>query len=95
MSGGIEDVKIAIIEALIKEEGEATAERMLYAYHEINERFRDVERLVKFVEENLADEVEVRRFKHYPYRDDIETVILLKLKNYSRNRRGHDDFNPS
>jgi len=51
MSGEVESVKMTIIEALMKEEGEATAERMLYAYHKINEKFRDVERFVKFVEE--------------------------------------------
>ena len=54
---------------------------MLYAFHRIKERFRSVEELLEFVEENLADKVEVRRFKHYPFRDDVETVILLRLKN--------------
>ena len=81
MSGEVESVKATIIQALVKEEGEATAERMLYAYHRIKERFRNVGELLKFVEENLAGEVEVRSFKHYPFRDDIETVILLRLKN--------------
>ena len=81
MSGEVESVKTTIIEALVKEEGEATAERMLYAFHRIKERFRSVEELIEFVEENLAGEVEVRRFKHYPYRDDVEPVILLRLRN--------------
>jgi len=81
MSGEVESVKATIIQALIKEEGEATAERMLYAYHSIKERFRSVEELIEFVEENLAGKVEVRRFKHYPFRDDVETVVLLRLRN--------------
>jgi len=67
MSEGIEDVKMTIVEALIREEGEATAERMLYAYHKIKERFRNVEELLEFVEENLTDKVEVRKFKHRRY----------------------------
>ena len=81
MSKGIENIKMMIIEALTKEEGEATAERTLYAYHRIRERFRDVEELLEFVKENLGDEVEVRQFKRYPYRDDVETVNLLRLRN--------------
>ncbi len=81
MSGEVESVKVALVEALRKEEGVATAERLLYAYHRLKERFRNVEELLEFVEENLADEVEVREHKHYPYRDDVERVVLLRLKN--------------
>jgi len=81
MSGEVESVKATIIQALIKEEGEATAERMLYAYHRIKERFRNVKELIKFIEENLTDKVEVRSFKHYPFRDDVEPVVLLRLRN--------------
>ena len=81
MSGEVESVKTTIIQALVKEEGEVTAERMLYAYHSIKERFRNVEELLEFVKENLGDEVEVRQFKRYPYRDDVETVFLLRLRN--------------
>ena len=81
MSGEVESVKTTIIQALVKEEGEATAERMLYAYHKIKERFRNVKELLKFIEENLADKVEIRTFKHYPFRDDVEPVFLLRLRN--------------
>jgi len=81
MSGEVESVKVAVVEALRKEEGVATAERLLYAYHRLKERFRSVEELLKFVKENLMDEVEVREHKHYPYRDDVERVVLLRLKN--------------
>ena len=38
MSRNVKEIKIVIVEALIKEEGEVTAERMLYAYHRIRER---------------------------------------------------------
>jgi len=41
------------IEIEVKEEGVATAERLLYAYHRLKERFRNVKELLKFVEENL------------------------------------------
>ncbi|MCD6593664.1 hypothetical protein J7L00_06245 [Candidatus Bathyarchaeota archaeon] len=81
MSGEAERVKVALVEALRKEEGVATAERLLYAYHRLKERFRNVEELLEFVEENLAGEVEVREHRHYPYRDDVERVVLLRLKN--------------
>ena len=81
MSGEVESVKVVVVEALRREEGVATAERLLYAYHRLRERFRNVEELLEFVEENLAGEVEVREHKHYPYRDDVEKVILLRLKN--------------
>ena len=81
MSGEVESVKVAVVEALRKEEGVATAERLLYAYHRLKERFRNVEELLEFVRENLAGEVEVREHKHYPYRDDVERVVLLRLKN--------------
>ena len=80
MSGEVEGVKV-VVEALRKEEGVATAERLLYAYHRLKESFRSVEELLKFVKENLMDEVEVREHKHYPYRDDVERVVLLRLKN--------------
>ena len=81
MNGEVESVKVVVVEALRKEEGVATAERLLYAYHRLKERFRNVEELLKFVKENLMDEVEVREYKHYPYRDDVERVVLLRLKN--------------
>jgi len=84
MSGEVESVKVAVVEALRKEKGMATAERLLYAYHRLKERFRNVEELLKFVEENLVDEVEVRERKYYPYRDDVEKVIYLRLKNPSK-----------
>ena len=83
MSGDAEEVKMAIVEALRKEEGEATAERMLYAYYKLKTRFRSVRELIEFVKENLVDEVEVREHKHYPYRDDVGKVIYLRLKNPS------------
>jgi len=54
MSGEVESVKVVVVEALRKEEGVATAERLLYAYHRLKERFRNVEELLEFVEENLA-----------------------------------------
>ena len=84
MNGEVESVKVVVVEALRKEEGVATAERLLYAYHRLKERFRNVEELLKFVKENLVDEVEVREHKHYPYRDDVGKVIYLRLKNPSK-----------
>ena len=84
MSGEVESVKVAVVEALKREEGVATAERLLYAYHRLRERFRSVEELLKFVEENLLDEVEVREHRHYPYRDDVEKTVYLRLKNPSK-----------
>ena len=95
MSGEVESVKVAIVEGLKKEEGEATAERMLYAYYKLKTRFRNVRELIEFVEENLVDEVEVREHRLYPYRDDLGKVILLRLKNPPEEERGHDGFNPS
>ena len=83
MSGDAEEIKMVIVEALRREEGVATAERLLYAYHRLRERFRNVEELLEFVEENLAGEVEVREHKHYPYRDDVEKVILLRPVSYT------------
>jgi len=81
MSGEVESVKVALVEALKREEGVATAERLLYAYHRLRERFRSVEELLEFVEENLLDEVEVEEHRHYPYRDDVEKTVYLRLKN--------------
>ena len=81
MSGDAEEIKMVIVEALRREEGVATAERLLYAYHRLRERFRSVEELLEFVEENLLDEVEVREHRHYPYRDDVEKTVYLRLKN--------------
>jgi len=84
MSGEVESVKVALVEALKREEGVATAERLLYAYHRLRERFRSVEELLEFVEENLVDEVEVGEHRHYPYRDDVEKTVYLRLKNPSK-----------
>jgi len=84
MSGDAEEIKMVIVEALRREEGVATAERLLYAYHRLRERFRSVEELLEFVEENLLDEVEVREHRHYPYRDDVEKTVYLRLKNPSK-----------
>ena len=83
MSGEAESVKMAIVEGLRKEEGEATAGRMLYAYYKLKTRFRNVKELIEFVKENLADKVEIREHKPYPYRDDVGKVIYLRLKNPS------------
>ena len=41
MSGEVESVKVAVVEALGKEEGMVTAERLLYAYHRLKEGFRN------------------------------------------------------
>jgi len=49
MNRNVKEIKIVIVEALIKEEGEVTAERMLYAYHRIRERFRNVEELLELL----------------------------------------------
>jgi len=53
------DVKNVIIEALRKEGGVATGDRLIYAYIRIKERFRNSRELIGFVKENLADQVEV------------------------------------
>jgi len=76
-------VKMAVVEALRKEEREATAERMLYAYHRLKERFRSVKQFMEFVEENLVNGIKVREHKHYPYRNDMGKAIYLRLKNTS------------
>ena len=86
-SEGIEDVKMTIVEALIREEGEATAERMLYAYHKIKERFRNVEELLEFVEENLTDKVRLRNSST----DDISSEV----EESSEEGRGQEGFNQS
>ena len=76
-------VKMAVVEALRKEEREATAERMLYAYHRLKERFRSVKQLMESIEENLVNGVKVREHKHHPYKDDMGKAIYLRLKNTS------------
>jgi len=76
------DVKRVIIEALRKEGGVATGDRLIYAYIRIKERFRNSRELIGFVKENLADEVEVIEEILYPYRDDVEKAIFLRLRGF-------------
>jgi len=76
------DVKNVIIEALRKEGGVATGDRLLYAYIRIKERFRNSRELIGFVKENLADQVEVIEEVLYPYRDDVEKAIFLRLRGF-------------
>jgi len=64
--------------------GEATAGRLIYAYIGIRERFRNSRELIEFVKESLADEVEVIEETLYPYRDDVERAIFLRLKGFPR-----------
>jgi len=47
--GEAEEMKMAIVEVLRKEEGEATAERMLYAYYRLKTRFKNVKELFFYV----------------------------------------------
>jgi len=77
---GVELAKRAVIEALVREKGEATAERLLYAYRLLAERFRSVGELLAFAEEHLSDEVEVEEHEYYPFRGDSEKAIYLKLR---------------
>jgi len=74
------EVGSVIVDALRREGGEATADRLIYAYIKIKERFRNSGELIEFVKENLGDEVEVIEEILYPYRDDVERAILLRLK---------------
>ena len=76
----VELAKRAVIEALVREKGEATAERLLYAYRLLAERFRSVGELLAFAEEHLSDEVEVEEHEYYPFRGDSEKAIYLKLR---------------
>ena len=76
------DVKRVIVEALRKEGRVATGDRLIYAYIRIRERFKNSSELVEFVKENLADEVEVIEEILYPYRDDVEKAIFLRLKGF-------------
>ena len=87
------DVKNVIIEALRKEGGVATGDRLLYAYIRIRERFRNSKELIEFVKENLADEVEVIEEILYPYRDDVEKAIFLRLKGFPRDGEAMTVFN--
>ena len=75
-----------IVEALRREGGEATADRLIYAYIGIRERFRDSRELIEFVKKDLADEVEVVEEVLYPYRDDVERAIFLRLKGMGKAR---------
>jgi len=75
---GIELAKKAVIEALVREEGEATADRLLYAYRLLAERFRSVGELLAFAEEHLSDQVE--EHEYYPFRGSSEKAIYLKLR---------------
>ena len=77
---GEPEVGRIIVEALRREGGEATADRLIYAYIGIKERFRSSRELIEFVKESLADEVEVIEEILYPYRDDVERAIFLRLK---------------
>jgi len=77
---GVELAKRAVIEALVREEAEATAERLLYAYRLLAERFRNVGELLAFTEEHLSDQVEVEEHEYYPFRGDSEKAIYLKLR---------------
>jgi len=77
---GEPEVGSVIVEALRREGGEATADRLIYAYIRIRERFRNSRELIEFVKESLADEVEVIEEILYPYRDDVERAIFLRLK---------------
>jgi len=75
-----------IVEALRREGGEATADGPIYAYIKIRERFRNSRELIEFVKESLADEVEVIEEILYPYRDDVERAIFLRLKGMGKAR---------
>ena len=66
--------------------GEATADRPIYAYIGIGGRFRNSRGLIEFVKKNLADQVEVIEEILYPYRDDVERAIFLRLKGMDKAR---------
>ena len=87
------DVKRVIVEALRKEGGVATGDRLIYAYIRIKERFRNSRELIGFVKENLADEVEVVEEILYPYRDDVERAIFLRLRGFPRDGEAMTVFN--
>jgi len=78
------EVGSVIVEALRREGGEATAGRLIYAYIGIKERFRNSRELIEFVKGNLADQVEVIEETIYPYRDDVEKAIFLRLRDFTR-----------
>ena len=80
------EVGRVIVDALRREGGEATADRLIYAYIRIRERFRNSRGLIEFVKESLADEVEVIEEILYPYRDDVERAIFLRLKGMGKAR---------
>jgi len=86
MADEAEGVRRVIVEALRREGGEATADRLIYAYIGIRERFRNSGELIEFVKKNLADEVEVIEETLYPYRDDVERAIFLRLKGMGKAR---------
>ena len=77
---GVEVAKRAVIEALVREKGEATADRLLYAYRLLAERFRSVGELLAFIREHLLDEVDVEEHEYYPFRGDSERWYRLRLR---------------
>ena len=77
---GVEVAKRAVIEALVREKGEATAERLLYAYRLLAERFRSVGELLEFIREHLLDEVDVEEHEYYPFRGGSEKWYKLRLR---------------
>jgi len=87
------DVKRVIVEALRKEGGVATGDRLIYAYIRIRERFRNSKELIGFVKENLADQVEVVEEILYPYRDDVEKAVFLRLRDFPRDGEAMTVFN--